>query len=82
MSTEVKCRRCSECVGADHHWLDDFEVEGIDYACKHCPAVGIACLVCDGSGLDPEDETDCTLCEACDGEGVVMTGTDPDWEDS
>jgi len=35
------CRRCSECVGCDHHWLDngDFEDEGDpEYQCKHCPA--------------------------------------------
>jgi hypothetical protein len=44
------CRRCSECEGEEHHWLeasfDDFDDEIDDdviddlpeYECKHCPA--------------------------------------------
>lgn len=35
------CRRCSECVGQDHHWIenDEFEDAGDpEFACKHCGA--------------------------------------------
>lgn len=49
--TEIKCRRCSECVGSEHHWLSDPRPDVDDDAtdeqiaaapyvwqCKHCPA--------------------------------------------
>ena len=39
--TVVACRRCSECVGQEHHWMenDDFEDESDpEFACKHCDA--------------------------------------------
>lgn len=37
----LKCRRCSECQGDDHHWIDVFELPGI-IGCKHCPALADA----------------------------------------
>jgi hypothetical protein len=79
----VSCRRCTECEGADHHWLQgevDFdETTGAplfdaEYGCKHCEAVGAPCEAC---GADPEfDEAppdpDCAECNAT---GIVVVGT-------
>ena len=37
--TPSQCRRCSECIGEDHHWLEDLDEEGAPiFARKHCPA--------------------------------------------
>jgi len=64
-TTQQTCRRCSECEGAEHHWIDntDFEDEGDPtHRCKHCPALGDECEECEGlSGI----------CPKCNGEGVV-----------
>lgn len=31
------CKRCSECEGEKHHWMDDCNDEGDPvWACKHC----------------------------------------------
>lgn len=41
-ATNKQCRRCSECPGQEHHWIenDDFEDEGDpEFACKHCDAM-------------------------------------------
>ena len=39
------CRRCSECIGEDHHWLEgeytDTGAHG--YECKHCEAATGIC---------------------------------------
>lgn len=70
--TAKPCRRCSECMGSEHHWLDGY-VEGgadADHSCKHCSALGQTCEACDGSGDAGEGE----FCEACDGYGVIATG--------
>lgn len=37
----MNCRRCSDCVGQDHHWIDNgyfFEGGDPEYQCKHCDA--------------------------------------------
>lgn len=68
-----QCRRCSECVGCEHHWIDfydDRKAPGITHLCKHCPAAGFACEVCGGEG----DET----CPACRGYAVTLIGTVPE----
>lgn len=84
------CRRCADCRNARHHWLDndDFgndpdEAEDpvdVTHVCKHCPALGMECEACDGSGsalgLDAameaigrgENPPDCSV---CGGEGVI-----------
>lgn len=36
------CRRCSECSGAEHHWID-----GAAFGCKHCAATAAQCEGCD-----------------------------------
>lgn len=45
--SDTECRRCSECVGEDHHWIESGlvlhdlntdEMESIN-VCKHCPAI-------------------------------------------
>lgn len=67
-----ECRRCSECVGCSHHWIedmldpDDDEFEPGDYGCKHCHRRGDWCKTCCGEGL-----VDGEGCTTCDGEGVV-----------
>jgi hypothetical protein len=35
------CRRCSECQGEKHHWLD-----AVSYVCKHCETTAPACDSC------------------------------------
>lgn len=93
LNANKACRRCSECVGAVHHWLenDDFgfpsdaysdrpEATGNEYVCKHCPAVGDACEVCNGTGghSDPDNK-----CPCCKGDGIVSVSpmTFEKWED-
>jgi hypothetical protein len=47
---QVSCRRCSECVGQEHHWIDASDVEGPDdpdLDCKHCDAKAFTCEECD-----------------------------------
>lgn len=46
MTTAMKCRRCSECAGLEHHWIDDTLSEESHwpyYVCKHCDAIGQEC---------------------------------------
>ena len=38
----------------------------LDYHCRHCPAVGVACSSCDGTG-----ETCGTWCRRCKGSRVI-----------
>lgn len=47
MANDESCRRCSECIGQDHHWIEggslpdecpDCITAASDYVCKHCPA--------------------------------------------
>lgn len=33
----MACRRCSECEGEEHHWIEAFDKDG-NQVCKHCPA--------------------------------------------
>lgn len=72
MATNPECRRCSECVGSEHHWMDLFDerkAPGATHGCKHCPAAGRECDLCGGEGGDGED------CPQCRGHGVVLIGT-------
>lgn len=69
----MTCKRCSECVGCDHHWLDsvDFEDDGEpEYVCKHCPAVGMECRYCE------EGLSNGKMCGICKGEGILQCGTE------
>lgn len=55
-----QCRRCSDCLGSDHHWMESSLVvihpdepesmEPID-VCKHCTAIRFAW--CDGCESSP-----------------------------
>lgn len=72
------CRRCSDCQGMTHHWIegDDFsgdgEAGGSEFVCKHCEQPGRECDQCEGLGCF--EEVDCyAVCAHCDGEGVVAT---------
>lgn len=64
-----ECRRCSDCIGCEHHWVDDLVFENGDgegepvgdHVCKHCPVCGLTCDDCDGEG-----------CWACGNEGVKV----------
>ena len=80
-NTTQQCRRCSDCVGMEHHWLPNpefgdcdapEEMQDVGYVCKHCPALGIECATCYGSGWIVADgwREDC---DACNGEGVRLT---------
>ncbi|MFO0919671.1 MAG: hypothetical protein U0872_15340 [Planctomycetaceae bacterium] len=72
-----KCPKCETCFGSSHHWLPnpDFGNDAPDahdamftHVCKHCDTVGMECVMCDGSGFDPDDLEG--ICRECDGEGV------------
>jgi hypothetical protein len=72
--SETPCRRCSDCEGMSHHWMDnpDFGSEGQDaehpeatHICKHCEVVGVECEWCDGEG-----------CYLCDDEGVCQAAAE------
>jgi hypothetical protein len=53
------CRRCSECRGENHHWLEESAPpppngDGFNgYVCKHCPARAEMCDGC-GGAVEPE----------------------------
>ena len=66
---QTDCRRCADCCGRDHHWIEDVTDEH-DYVCKHCPATAKMCHHCDGNGDEPDTEDPC---EDCVGEGVIET---------
>lgn len=77
------CRRCSECPNSPHHWLDNSECCGPEdpsHVCKHCPATGMECPDCDGTGIKDFDGFDRgpdePLCPMCSGYGVIEVGTD------
>ena len=70
----TKCRRCAECEDFSHHWMDNsnfgndptnpdgeenYNTEAT-HVCKHCPACGNECELCQGGG-----------CANCDGEVVL-----------
>lgn len=81
----MTCRRCSECPGAEHHWMDNYDArEETDpqFACKHCDVVGDECEACEGEGGDAVavDVTEGTatqvaLCPPCKGHGVITRPT-------
>ena len=83
-----ECRRCSDCRGNTHHWLENPDA-GNDpaesehdpertHVCKHCDAVGDECDECGGSGRgecvgrDEDGSCDYENCCVCDGEGVIV----------
>jgi hypothetical protein len=61
------CRRCSECVGQEHHFLGiaehDVETNEWYYPCKHCDAWALECDRC-GEGFWPVMD-DSGLCAEC-----------------
>jgi len=75
--TKQVCRRCSECSGVEHHFLehceDPTEVIGnrepfVGFICKHCEVTTPACDDC----LLPiwplnRDATICSVCEEARG---------------
>lgn len=76
------CRRCVECPDQEHHWLHgevDFDeetgepIDGAEYGCKHCEAVGAACTMC---GADPvfDDVAPDPECPTCKATGIVVVG--------
>lgn len=75
----MKCRRCTECPTAPHHWIesmfatDDDEWQPGDYGCKHCDARGVMCPLCGGDGKPFVDDPDYEdgFCVECDGWGVI-----------
>jgi len=71
----MDCRRCYECQGSEHHWMDNYDAEGpkdATHACKHCDALGDECETCLGEGgRTREDGEDMGLCPVCKGYGVI-----------
>lgn len=77
--TRVPCRRCSDCRGAEHHWIDNSECYGPEdpsHECKHCDAFGNECEACAGEGgevvdIGERENGGVALCPPCKGYGVV-----------
>lgn len=49
----VPCRRCSECRGQKHHWLQpehDPNTDRVFFPCKHCDAEAECCVRCEERG--------------------------------
>lgn len=69
---EASCRRCGECAGQDHHWIEHWSPETeSSFACKHCSAVADGCLdCCNGHELGPSGSVTDRPCRACGGLGV------------
>lgn len=80
-----ECRRCGDCIGADHHWMDELTFDPRlsptadpvgDRVCKHCPVVGMTCEECDGFGMiDGENEAGQDIeadCPKCEGVGILI----------
>ncbi len=75
MSDQQPCRRCSECVGQEHHFLEHAaEPEGDDdsmwfagYVCKHCEAKADICDGCDGPIYPITGASQCPECDAGNG---------------
>lgn len=48
-AARYECRRCSECPGEEHHWLQpehDPKTDRSFVPCKHCDAEALLCEVC------------------------------------
>ncbi len=58
--------KCTVCKDASHHWIPDPRpAVKNDYICKHCPALGDECVVCETTG-----------CAVCNSEGVILITTE------
>jgi hypothetical protein len=79
----MDCRRCSDCLDLDHHWMPngDFgnegdperpDATGNEYVCKHCDAVGDECPDCDAPPEDLDWDNYLTDCDRCCGRGVAV----------
>lgn len=74
MATKRICPRCEGCDHDEpHHWMEDNCLTGL--CCKHCPALGIECYACAGSG-EGEEEDDSGVghdgaCRECGGAGII-----------
>ncbi len=73
--SDEACRRCSDCRGAEHHWMDNYDARDEpdpQFACKHCPTVGDECAICGGEGgRTSDDGYPLALCPQCNGHGVI-----------
>jgi hypothetical protein len=64
------CRRCSECIGEDHHFIEHAEAPTDDdegfagYICKHCEVKADLCESCDGPVYPITGATKCADCTA------------------
>jgi hypothetical protein len=67
---DVDCRRCSECVGQEHHWIENdrfCDPGDPEYVCKHCESACVA--VDDADGLPIPSGIVCAqppVCGECD----------------
>lgn len=69
------CRRCSECRGENHHWIEEVAEPFVGYVCKHCDARAEMCDACSGA-VEPGHVCDfgedgpyvCPGCHAVGGE--------------
>ncbi len=55
----TECKRCTECVGQEHHWQDGILTDDHRYQCKHCDATAPACDTCGAIVLPHCVDPDC-----------------------
>lgn len=62
------CRRCGDCPGQEHHWLQpdhDPKTDRSFVPCKHCAAEAQLCEECFGCAVWPTSAVDVPLCADC-----------------
>lgn len=67
--TPAGCKRCFDCMGESHHWIDNDEAEGEgepDLVCKHCNATAFRCGTCSDGVVEAEDD----ICAECAARGA------------
>lgn len=79
-----KCRRCSECGGSEHHWIEDLEEppQGFEddpewesrwtHVCKHCDAVALMCFRCVDGVIEVAPGVPKKVCTNCTGYGCIL----------
>lgn len=68
-----KCRRCADCRGRRHHWVEHCVDGESDFTCKHCDATAELCMDCMGDGEYVGVNQVSRTCRACNGEGVITS---------
>lgn len=71
LASSSHCRRCSECIGQEHHFLEHCEhpsngdaAEFYGFICKHCEVKADICDECEGPVFPITGAAVCAECTA------------------